>query len=151
MFAYPLMLALEGVGERQQQALDEIRASQPRFIVGAFLASSLLEQPDTPRVLRDGLRELVESSYRLVAATAFKPDGRVAFVKGAAQSLGAKSLPYYRGSWRLVIWERLEPVPTRTGSSPWTGLEAAMAPAAMISSGLRRGRDGTGADGGGSA
>jgi hypothetical protein len=109
MFVYPLMFAFEGTSERQQQALDEIRGSQPKFIVGVFLANSLLEQPDTPRILRHGLRDLVESSYRLVAATPFRPDGSVVFVRGEA----ARRLWEQRPLWEtgipwasMVIWQR---------------------------------------------
>ena len=109
MFVYPLMFALEGASQRQQQALDEIRASQPRFIVGVFLSSSLLEQPDSPRVLRDGLRELVEGSYRLVAATPFRPDGSVVFAKGEAVRRMWARRPLWETAppWAsLVIWQR---------------------------------------------
>lgn len=109
MFVYPLMFTFEGVSERQQQALDEIRASQPKFIVGAFLATSLLEQPDTPRVLRDGLRELVESSYRLVAATPFRADGSVVFATGEPVRRMWAQRPLWEVTppWAsLVIWER---------------------------------------------
>jgi 4-amino-4-deoxy-L-arabinose transferase-like glycosyltransferase len=109
MFLYPLMFAFEGVRERQQQALDEIRASQPKFIVGAFLSTSLLEQPDTPRILRHGLRELVESSYRLVAATPFRPDGSVGFAKGEAVRRMWARRPLWETTppWAsLVIWQR---------------------------------------------
>jgi hypothetical protein len=109
MFVYPLMFAVEGASQRQQQALDEIRASQPKFIVGVFLTSSLLEQPDTPRVLREGLRELVESSYRLVAATPFRPDGSVAFARGEAVRRMWERRPLWESTapWAsLVIWQR---------------------------------------------
>ena len=109
MFVYPLMFAVEGVRERQQQALEEIRASEPKFIVGAFLSTSLLEQPDTPRILRHGLRELVESSYHLVAATPFRPDGSVVFAKGEAVRRMWARRPLWETTppWAsLVIWER---------------------------------------------
>ena len=109
MFVYPLMFAFEGASERQQEALDEIRASQPKFIVGVFLANSLLEQPETPRILRHGLRDLVESSYRLVAATPFLPDGSVRFVGGkAARRLWEQSPLWETGvPWAsMVIWQR---------------------------------------------
>jgi len=109
MFVYPLMFAVEGAHERQQQALDEIRTARPKFIVGVFLASSLLEQPDTPRILRHGLRELVESSYHLVAATPFRPDGSAAFAKGEAvrKMWARKPLWEIAPPWAsLVIWER---------------------------------------------
>ena len=109
MFVYPLMFDVKGVRERQQEALDEIHASRPKFIVGVFLASSLLEQPDTPRTLRNGLRELVESSYRLVAATPFRPDGSVAFVKGEAvrRMWARRPLWETKPPWAsFVIWQR---------------------------------------------
>jgi hypothetical protein len=109
IFVYPLMIALEGTRERQQQALEEIRASRPEFIVGAFLGTSLLEGPDTPSDLRDGLRELVERSYRLVAATPFTPNGRVVFREGeAVRSMWARrSLWETTPPWAsFVIWQR---------------------------------------------
>ena len=109
IFVYPLMFALEGVRERQQQALDEIRASRPKFIVGVFLGTSLLEEPDTPMDLRDGLRELVESSYRLVAATPFRADGSVVFAKGEAvrRMWARRPLWESRPPWAsFVIWQR---------------------------------------------
>jgi hypothetical protein len=109
IFVYPLMIALEGTRERQQQALEEIRASRPEFIVGAFLGTSLLEGPDTPSDLRDGLRELVESSFRLVAATPFTPNGRVVFREGeAVRSMWARrSLWETKPPWAsFVIWQR---------------------------------------------
>ncbi len=109
MYVYPLMFAVEGVRERQRQALEEVRSSRPRFIVGVFLPSSLLEQADTPRILRSGIRELVESSYQLVAATPFRPDGRVGFAQGESVRRTWAQMPLWDTTppWAsFVIWQR---------------------------------------------
>jgi hypothetical protein len=109
MYVYPLMFAVEGVRERQQQALEEVRAARPRFIVGVFLSTSLLEQPDTPRILRNGIQELVQNSYRLVAATPFRADGSVGFAQGEAVRRMWARRPLWETTppWAsFVIWQR---------------------------------------------
>jgi hypothetical protein len=109
MYVYPLMFPVEGVRERQRQALEEVLAARPRFIVGVFLPSSLLEQPDTPRVLRNGLRELVEDSYQLVAATPFQPDGTAGFAQGEGVQKTWARMPLWETTppWAsFVIWQR---------------------------------------------
>ena len=109
MFVYPLHAPFGRVVERQREALREVREARPRFVVACFLRTSLLEYPDTPHELRAGVRELVSSSYRIVAATPFRPDGGVRFVEGMAaqQMWDARPLWDDGPPWAsLVIWER---------------------------------------------
>lgn len=109
MFVYPLHAPFGRVVERQREALREVREARPRYVVACFLRTSLLEYPDTPHELREGVRELVASSYRVVAATPFRSDGGVRFVAGASARRMWDARPLWDGDppWAsLVIWER---------------------------------------------
>lgn len=121
IFVYPLLAPFPGVRERQQEALRQVRAARPAFIVATFLETSLLEHPDTAPDLRRGLRELVEADYRLVAATPFRPDGSVSFVTGdAARGLWARR-PLWEETrpWAsFVVWQRVGPAQSSRSDAP---------------------------------
>ena len=87
IFVYPLNMPLPGAAERQREALADFDAAEPRFVVGVFSRSSLLEQPGTPPELRRGVRERVERDYELVAAVPFTRDRQGPVVEGAAAQL----------------------------------------------------------------
>jgi hypothetical protein len=109
IFVYPLNMPVGDAAGRQREALAEIEAARPRWIVGVFVGTSLLEQPGTPPDLRAGLRSLLERDYEVAAVVPFDRarSGRV--VEGTA----ARTLWSWRELWdgrtpwaAYVVWER---------------------------------------------
>ncbi len=109
IYVYPLMMPFEGARQRQLEALAEIDARPPRLIVGVFLHTSLLEQPETPPDLRRGLEERIARDYRLVAVVPLQASGERPIVKGEAARALWQRAPLWDGRtpWAaFVIWER---------------------------------------------
>jgi hypothetical protein len=110
IFVYPLTMPLGEAPARQREALADIDAAHPRFVVGVFVRSSTLDQPGTPPELRQGLRERIERDYQLAAVVPFADDRRGRVVEGAeAQALVREkpSLWETAAPWAAyAVWER---------------------------------------------
>jgi 4-amino-4-deoxy-L-arabinose transferase-like glycosyltransferase len=108
-FVYPLTLPYGSALARQLEALAEIEAARPRWIVGVFVPSSLLEQPGTPPALKAELRALVERDYEVAAAVAFARTGAGRVVTGEAARERWLREPLWDGRmpWAAyIVWER---------------------------------------------
>lgn len=66
IFFYPLTAALPGALERQREALREIAAKQPLFVVWVNVAQSLQVAEDTPKLIFTALADRVRENYRVV-------------------------------------------------------------------------------------
>jgi hypothetical protein len=109
IYVYPLNQALAEVAERQREALAEIRAARPRFVVGVFIPPSLLESAGTPADLREGLRALVEHEYDLAAVVPLERERTGRVVEGAAARALWNERPLWDGGppWAaFVVWQR---------------------------------------------
>lgn len=79
------------------------------MIVATFHQASHLEAPSTPSDLRDGLRELVESAYQLLAVVPHRSEDETQIVTGDAARRMWKRAPWdrRRRPWAaFVVWER---------------------------------------------
>jgi 4-amino-4-deoxy-L-arabinose transferase-like glycosyltransferase len=116
IYVYPLHMALPAAAARQQETLTELRAAPPRFIVATFVETSLLESPETPQILKTGLRELIDRDYELVAVMPYSAERRgIVTTSDAARSMWAKH-PLWDGAvpWAAyVVWERRDAAPPR--------------------------------------
>jgi hypothetical protein len=100
---------------RQREVMTTVRADPPRFVATALFQQTLLELPHTPRVLHEGLDDLLRALYRPVLELRFSREG----------VWTAESRPDALAHWRrdprlaggdrsgwIVLYER-EPSPTR--------------------------------------
>lgn len=108
----------EAMRARQQEVLSELRAAPPRFVVGVFLRTSLLEEPDSPVDLRRGLAAALRDGYRPIAvvepARGEGPEP-IRTDAGTLRVWGSPTLfesPVPEGL--VVVWER-----TGAGVTPW--------------------------------
>jgi 4-amino-4-deoxy-L-arabinose transferase-like glycosyltransferase len=112
MYVYPLTMPLPAAAERQRELLAELDASPPRFVVGVFVRTSLLEQPSTPRELSRGLRERVERDYEVAAVVPFAADRSARILEGKPARAAWNERPLWDGAtpWTaFVVWERVAP------------------------------------------
>jgi hypothetical protein len=107
---YALNLPFDEARDRQLEVLEELARRPPRLIVATFQQASHLESPSTPQDLRDGLRELVESAYQLLAVVPYRRDAETQIVTGdAARRIWTRAPLWDRRHrpWAaFVIWER---------------------------------------------
>ncbi len=107
---YALNLPFDEARDRQLEVLEELAARPPRLIVATFRQASHLESPKTPQDLRDGLRELVESDYQLLAVVPYRSDDQTQIVTGDLARHKWKRAPLWDRRYRpwaaFVIWER---------------------------------------------
>jgi hypothetical protein len=97
---------------RQREALAELERAPPRWLIGVFVQSSLLEQPGTPPDLREGLRELVERDYRVAAVVPYDAERSGRVVEGKAAAGLWRQRPLWDGAvpWAAyIVWERTKP------------------------------------------
>lgn len=109
MFVYPLTMPLAAAAARQQEALAELDATPPRFLVGVFVRTSLLEQPGTPPALKRGLRERIERDYEVAAVVPFAADRSARILAGKPARAMWNERPLWDGAtpWAAyVVWER---------------------------------------------
>ncbi|MFI5361843.1 MAG: glycosyltransferase family 39 protein [Elusimicrobiota bacterium] len=112
IYAYPLMAALGETAARQREALAEIAANAPKFIVTAHLPTEFLMSRQTPMDLMTGLGALLSASYRLVAATPLKRTGEPELIVGETlEGLWRRNPMWYdKPAWAsLLVWERKPP------------------------------------------
>jgi 4-amino-4-deoxy-L-arabinose transferase-like glycosyltransferase len=100
----------EAMRARQQEVLGELRAAPPRFVVGVFLRTSLLEAPDSPTDLRRGLADALREGYQPIAVVEpprgdepepIRTDPGTLRVWGSSE-LFQRNVP----EGLLVVWER---------------------------------------------
>jgi hypothetical protein len=112
---YPLMVPGPDAAARQQAVLDEVRRSQPRFVITVFLFNSFLVSPDTPATLLRGMKQYLADDYAVVGAVIWvDPPGapalRLRFVTGEAVSETFRKKPmwYDARDDRVVVlvWQR---------------------------------------------
>jgi hypothetical protein len=111
-YIYPLAGPYPNVRERQHKALREIARHPPRFIVTVFLPTSFLGATDTPRDLVDGVRDMLDGSYRLVGVVGYTQGAATEFVTGERAEEAWRRAPVWYGlpSWcALAVWERDAP------------------------------------------
>ncbi len=109
LFVYPLNMPLPAAALRQREALAEIEASPPRYVVGVFVRTSLLEQPGTPPELKRALRERVERDYEVAAVLPFAADRSARVLEGKPARTMWNERPLWAGAtpWAaFVVWER---------------------------------------------
>ena len=109
MFVYPLDMPLPAAAARQREALAEIDAARPRFVVGVFVRTSLLVQPGTPPDLASGLRERLERDYGIAAVVPFAADRSTKILEGKPARTMWNERPLWDGAtpWAAyVVWER---------------------------------------------
>jgi len=109
IFVYPLTMPLPAAAVRQREALAEIDAAAPRFVIGVFVRTSLLEQPGTPPDLERGLRERIERDYEVAAVVPFAADRRPRILEGKPARAAWNARPLWDGAtpWAAyVVWER---------------------------------------------
>ena len=109
MFVYPLTMPLPAAAQRQDEALAELDAAPPRFVVGVFVRTSLLEQPGTPPALKRGLRERIERDYEVAAVIPFAADRSARILAGKPARTMWNERPLWDGAtpWAAyVVWER---------------------------------------------
>jgi hypothetical protein len=105
---------------RQEEVLAELRAAPPRFVLGVFLRTSLLEAPGSPVELRRGLAAALREGYRPVAVVEpprgdgtepLRTDAGTLRVWGGA-ALFERPVP----EGLIVVWERRD---AAEGTPPW--------------------------------
>jgi hypothetical protein len=112
VFVYPLTMPLPAAAARQAEALAELDAAPPRFVVGVFVRTSLLERPGTPPALKRGLRDRIERDYEIAAVVPFASDRSVRILEGAPARTMWNQRPLWDGAtpWAAyVIWEKKTP------------------------------------------
>jgi hypothetical protein len=100
------------VAARQREALAELAASPPRFVVGVFNQASLLELPGTPPDLERGLRELLERDNEVAAVVPYDAARSGRILEGAPARGMWRTRPLWDGAppWAaFVVWERRRP------------------------------------------
>ena len=105
IFVYPLTGPFRDARVRQQEALREIEARAPRFIVTVHLQASFATEPDTPPDLRDGLTRLVEQSYALTAVVPYSRDAAPQVLDGEAATDVWQRAPFACCS--MALWQRV--------------------------------------------
>jgi 4-amino-4-deoxy-L-arabinose transferase-like glycosyltransferase len=108
-FVYPLNMPLPAAAARQSEALGELDAAPPRFVVGVFVRTSTLEQPGTPPALKRGLRERIERDYQVAAVVPFAADRSARILEGKPARAMWNERPLWDGAtpWAAyVVWER---------------------------------------------
>jgi len=109
-FVYALNLPFDEARNRQLEVLKELGQRPPRLIVATFHQASHLEGRSTPQDLRRGLRELLDSTYQLLAVVPYRMDAETQIVTGdAARHMWRQAPLWNRGRrpWAaFVIWER---------------------------------------------
>ena len=109
VFVYPLTMPLPAAAARQSEALGEFDFAPPRFVVGVFVRTSLLEEPGTPPALKRGLRDRLERDYQIAAVLPFAADRSVRILEGKPARAMWNERPLWDGAtpWAAyVIWER---------------------------------------------
>ena len=108
VYVYPLTMALPAVAARQSEALGEFDAAPPRYVVGVFVQTSLLEGPGTPPALKRGLRDRLERGYDVAAVLPFAADRSVRILEGKPARAMWNERPLWDGAtpWAAyVVWE----------------------------------------------
>jgi 4-amino-4-deoxy-L-arabinose transferase-like glycosyltransferase len=109
-FVYALNLPFDEARDRQREVLQELAARPPRLIVATFHQASHLESPKTPPDLRDGLRQMLESDYRLLAVVPQRSDDETRIVTGEVARRMWRRAPLWKRGVRpwaaFVVWER---------------------------------------------
>ncbi len=108
-FIYPLTMPLPAAAARQDEALAELDAALPRFLVGVFVRTSTLEQRGTPPALKRGLRERIERDYEVAAVVPFAADRSTRIIEGKPARAMWNERPLWDGAtpWAAyVVWER---------------------------------------------
>jgi hypothetical protein len=96
----------EACARGQQEVLAELRAAPPRFVVGVFLRTSLLESPDSPVICAAASRGC--NDYRPIVVrrrgrrTGVDPDRR-GTLRVWRQRRSSSAVP----EGLIVVWERL--------------------------------------------
>ena len=107
---YALNLPFDEARDRQLEVLEELAKGPPRLIVATFQQTSHLESPSTPQELRDGLRELLESAYQLLAVVPYRSDDETKIVTGDAAHRIWTRAPLWDREYHpwaaFVVWER---------------------------------------------
>jgi hypothetical protein len=116
VLAYHYLLGpTEAMRARQLEVLGELRSAPPRFVVGVFLRTSLLEARTSPVELRLGLAEALRDGYRPIAVVEpprgdapepIRTDPGTLRVWGGP-ALFERSVP----EGLIVVWERGAPEP----------------------------------------
>lgn len=109
IFVYPLTMPLPAAAARQREALAEIDAARPRFVVGSFVRTSTLVQPGTPPELASGLRERLERDYEVAAVVPFAADRSARILEGKPARSMWNERPLWDGAtpWAaFVVWQR---------------------------------------------
>jgi hypothetical protein len=109
IYVYPLTMPLPAAADRQREALAELDAAPPRFLIGVFVRTSLLDQPGTPPDLARGLRERVERDYEVAAVVPFAADRKPRILEGKPARAAWNERPLWDGRtpWAaFVVWER---------------------------------------------
>jgi hypothetical protein len=110
VYVYPLTMPLPAAAARQEEALGEFDAARPRFVVAAFVQTSLLEGPGTPPALKRGLRERIERDYQIAAVLPFADDRNARILAGKPARAIWNERPLWNGAtpWAaFVVWERV--------------------------------------------
>ena len=78
--------------------------------MATFHQASHLESASTPQDLRDGLRELLDSAYQLLAVVPYRSDDETKIVTGNAARRIWRRAPLWDREYRpwaaFVVWER---------------------------------------------
>ncbi|RIK99156.1 MAG: hypothetical protein DCC71_20525 [Proteobacteria bacterium] len=112
IFVYPLTMPLPAAAARQRETLAELDAAPPRWVVGVFVRTSLLEQPGTPPALARGLRERIERDYEVAAVVPFTAERSARVLEGKPARAMWAERPLWDGAtpWAaFVVWERRAP------------------------------------------
>jgi hypothetical protein len=110
IFTYPLFSPDGETPALQQRVLDEVRASQPEFVVTVFLVHSLMMSGEHGHLgILEDVRKIVQASYHVVAAVPNEED-RVVTGPVVSQLYGRAPFWYDRpmATWwaRVLIWQR---------------------------------------------
>jgi hypothetical protein len=110
IFVYPLMSAYADTRERQREVLRELHDRPPRLLVDVNLDTSFLEEAQTPRGLKEGIRELLRS-YELVAVAMPDAEGHcvdlVTPASGSAAWARARRSVAGTGEHSLAVYGRV--------------------------------------------
>lgn len=114
LFMYPLTDPTPDTLARQHELLRELQQRPPEWIVTVFEASSFLASRKTlsesPAELFDGMKSLLERSYRVVAAVPMEGTRPWPVVTGKAVEDRWRAQPMWydgEGKWgAMVIWAR---------------------------------------------
>lgn len=107
IYVYPLLTGDREARARQREVFDELRHRPPKLIVVVGRPMSFLAHPLTPTVLKDGLTQMLDRSYRPIAQTVVGMDGNFRLLRDGTAAIDEHFNSKIEDA-SLVVWSRRE-------------------------------------------